>query len=57
LTPGSEIGKKSRAGSGMNIPDYISESLETIIWIKIRALIDADADPVYGNSFDPGAGM
>jgi hypothetical protein len=26
LDPGS--------GSGMNIPDYISESLETIFWVK-----------------------
>jgi hypothetical protein len=26
--------KKSRSGSGMNIPDQISESLETIFWIK-----------------------
>jgi hypothetical protein len=32
LTPGSGIGmgKKSRSGSGMNIPDHISEILETI---------------------------
>jgi hypothetical protein len=31
FTPGSGIrdGKKSRSGSGMNIPDHISESLET----------------------------
>jgi hypothetical protein len=28
LDPGSGMGKKSR--SGMNIPDHISESLETI---------------------------
>jgi hypothetical protein len=33
LTPGSGIGKKSRSGSGMNIPDHISESLETIFWV------------------------
>jgi hypothetical protein len=30
LTPGSGIGKKSRYGSGMNIPDHISESLDSI---------------------------
>jgi hypothetical protein len=30
LTPGSGMGKKSRSGSGMNIPNYNSESLETI---------------------------
>ncbi len=28
--PGSAMGKKSGSGSGMNNPDYISESLETI---------------------------
>jgi hypothetical protein len=28
--PGSWMGKKSRSGSGMNIPDHRSESLETI---------------------------
>jgi hypothetical protein len=26
--------KKSRSGSRMNIPDHISESLETIFWVK-----------------------
>jgi hypothetical protein len=35
LTPGSGMGKKSRSGSGMNIPDQISESLETMFWAKI----------------------
>jgi len=29
------MGKKSRSGSGMNIPDHISKSLETIFWDKI----------------------
>jgi hypothetical protein len=31
------MGKKSRPGSGMSIPDHISESLETIetiFWVK-----------------------
>jgi hypothetical protein len=47
--------KKSRSGSKMNIPDHISESLETIFWVKktynslmwmrIRILLD------------PGSGM
>jgi hypothetical protein len=32
LTPGSGMGKRS--GSGMNIPDNISENLETIFWVK-----------------------
>jgi hypothetical protein len=30
--PGSGMSKKSRSGSGMNIPDHISERLETIFW-------------------------
>jgi hypothetical protein len=34
------MGKKS--GSGMNNPDHISESLETIFWIKILKFFDAD---------------
>ncbi len=38
--PGSGMGKKSGFGSGMNNPDYISESLETIFWV--------DADPRSG---------
>jgi hypothetical protein len=42
------MGKKSRSVSGMNIPDHISESLETSFWDKIRKFFDADADP------DPG---
>jgi hypothetical protein len=34
LTPGSGMGKKSRSGSGMNIPDHITECLETVFWVK-----------------------
>jgi hypothetical protein len=48
-TPGSARGKKSRSGSGMNISDHISESAETIFWVKnlkflnrIRSLFDPD---------------
>jgi hypothetical protein len=29
-------------GSGMNIPDHISESLETIVWVKILKFFDVD---------------
>jgi hypothetical protein len=47
--------KKSRSGSGMNIRDHISESLETIFWVKILKFFDADADPGSGNLFDPGS--
>jgi hypothetical protein len=41
----------------MNIPDCISESLETIFCVKILEFFDADADPGSGNLFDPGSGM
>jgi hypothetical protein len=40
----------------MNIPDHISESLETIFWVKILKFFDADADPGSGNLFDPRSG-
>ncbi len=54
------MGKKSRSGSGMIIPDHISESLETIFWVKIlKLLFDADPDP--GSeiflTLDSGSGM
>jgi hypothetical protein len=35
------------SGSVMNNPDHISESLETIFWVKILKFFDAD----------PGSGM
>jgi hypothetical protein len=38
------MGKKSRSGSGMNIPVHISERLETIFWVKVLTFFDADAD-------------
>jgi hypothetical protein len=41
----------------MNIPDHISESLETIFGIKILKFFDVNADPGSGNFFDPGSGM
>jgi hypothetical protein len=34
FTPGSGTGQKSRSGSGMNIQDHISESSDTILWVK-----------------------
>jgi hypothetical protein len=37
--------EKSRSGSGMNIPDHISGSLETIFGLKILKFFDADPDP------------
>jgi hypothetical protein len=39
------MGKKSGSGSGMNSPDHISESLETIFWVKILKFFVSDADP------------
>jgi hypothetical protein len=36
------MGKKSGSGSGMNNPNHISESLETIFRVKILKFIDAD---------------
>ncbi len=35
LTPGSGMGNKPGFGCGMNNPDHISESLESIFWVKI----------------------
>jgi hypothetical protein len=36
------MAKKSGSVSGMNNPDHISESLETIFWVKIIKFFDAD---------------
>jgi hypothetical protein len=41
----------------MNIPDHISESLETIFWVKILKFFDADADKGIFLTLDPGSGM
>jgi hypothetical protein len=49
--------KKTRSGSGKNIPDHISESLETIFWVRILEFFDVDADPGSGSLFDHGSGM
>jgi hypothetical protein len=35
----------SDPGSGMNIPDYNSKSLETIYWVENTLLKFFDADP------------
>ncbi len=35
LDPESGLGKKSRAGSGMNIPDYNSESLNNFLGVDV----------------------
>jgi hypothetical protein len=36
------MGNKSRSGSGINIPDHISESLQTIFWVKILKFFAPD---------------
>ncbi len=54
LTPGSGMGKKSRSGSGMNIPDHISESLEQNFGLKIRKFFDADPRSGIFLALDPG---
>jgi hypothetical protein len=54
LTPGSGMGKKSRSGSGMNISDHISESLETIFWVKIRKFFEPRSGIRDEKSSDPG---
>ncbi len=41
----------------MNILDHISESLETIIWVKILKFYDADTDPGIFLTLDLGPGM
>ncbi len=45
------------SGSGMNIPDYISESLETFFGLKILKFFDADSGSEIRNLFDLGSGM
>jgi hypothetical protein len=40
--PGIRDGKKTGSGSRVNNPDHISESLETIFWVKILKFFDAD---------------
>jgi hypothetical protein len=50
---------QSRSGSGMNIPDHISVSLETIFGFKILKLFDVDPNRGSGIflTLDPGSGM
>ncbi len=64
---GSGMGKNldpdPESGSGMNNPDHISESLETLFWVKLLKFFDAGQgsgmkeirirDPAWKNS-DPG---
>jgi hypothetical protein len=45
------MGKTLEFGSGMNNPDHISESLETVVQVKLKILKFFDADPEF---FYPG---
>jgi hypothetical protein len=45
----SAMGKKAGSGSGMNNPDHISESLETIFWVKILKFFDGEPGSVMEN--------
>jgi hypothetical protein len=38
-----------KSGSGLTSPDRISESLETIFWVKILKFFDADPGFGMGN--------
>jgi hypothetical protein len=51
------MGKKSRSGSGKKIPDHISETLETIFWVKILKFFDADPGSGIFFTLDLGSGM
>jgi hypothetical protein len=48
------MGKKSRSESGVIIPDHISESFETIFWVKILKFFDADPGSGIFLALDPG---
>jgi hypothetical protein len=51
------MGKKSRSGSGTNILDHISESLDIHFWVEILKFFVADADRGIFFTLDPGSGM
>jgi hypothetical protein len=57
LDPGWIKNKNLDPGSGMNIPDHISESIETIVGVKVLKLFDADPDSGSRNLLEPGSGM
>jgi hypothetical protein len=53
---GSGMGKKSGSGSGMNNPDHISESLESIFRLEYLNSLMRIRDPGWKNS-DQSSGM
>jgi hypothetical protein len=56
LDPGSGKGKKTRSGSGMNIPDLISESLETFFWVKNTYILSGGSGSRIRKLFDRDPG-
>jgi hypothetical protein len=60
LTSGSGIDKNQDpdpgSGSGMDIPDHISKSLETNFWLKILKILLCASGYGIWNLFDPGSG-
>ncbi len=54
LDPGSGMGKKSGSGSGMTNPDHISESLDTIFWVKILKFVLCGSGMEKIRNRDPG---
>jgi hypothetical protein len=54
---GKNLDPDPESGSGMNIPDHISESLETFFGLKISKFFDVDPGSGIRNLFDPGSGM
>jgi hypothetical protein len=48
------MGKKSGSGSGLNNQDHISESLETMIWVKILHFYYEDLGSGVGKTQIPG---
>jgi hypothetical protein len=51
------MGKKTRSRSVMNIPGHISESIETIFWVKLKINLIILCGSGIWNLFDPGSGM
>jgi hypothetical protein len=49
-----DTGWVKKSGSGMNKPDHISESLETIFWVKILEFFDSDPGWKKIWIWDPG---
>jgi hypothetical protein len=57
--PGWEKNPDPDPGSRMNIPDRFSESLDTVLGLKILKFFDADTDPGSGmnKNSDPASGI